>query len=74
MKRGGTLLSPRNNVEGDIYGNAAVCVIGRVNEYVNAMQTTVSAQSLSTFTCKFFLLRGGPQFIFGLGIKGQGQL
>ena len=36
--------------------------------------TTVFAQSLSNFTCKLWMMRGGTLFILGHRIKGQRQL
>ena len=40
----------------------------------NIIATTVFVQSLSNFTCTFFIIRGGTLLIWGLGVKGQGQL
>ena len=34
----------------------------------------VFAQSLSNFTCKLWMMRGGTLLILGHGVKGQGQL
>ena len=36
--------------------------------------TTVFAQSLSNFTCRLWMMRGGPLFILGHGVIGKGQL
>ena len=36
--------------------------------------TTVFAQSLSNFTCKLWMMRGGTLLILGHGVIGQGQL
>ena len=41
---------------------------------VDRIATTVFAQSLSNFTCKFNMLRGGALLILGHGVKGEGQL
>ena len=42
---------------------------------VDTIATTVFAQSLSNFTCKLWMMRGGTLLIFGRhGVKGQGQL
>ena len=41
---------------------------------VDTIAITVFAQSLSNFTCTFFMLRGGSLLILGHGVKGQGQL
>ena len=48
----------------------ALCVWDRVN----TIQTTVFVQSLSNFTCKLLMMRGGTLLIWGHGVKGQGQL
>ena len=45
-----------------------------VSDIVHTIQTTVFAQSLSNFTCKLSVMRGGTLLIMGHGIKGQGQL
>ena len=48
---------------------------GSVTLYlVDTIATTVFDQSLSNFTCKFLMMRGGTLFILGHGIKGQSQL
>ena len=36
--------------------------------------TDFSVQSLSNFTCKLWMMRGGTLLILGHGVKGQGQL
>ena len=41
---------------------------------VDTLATTVFAQSLSNFTCKLWMMRGGTLLILGHGVKGQGQL
>ena len=41
---------------------------------MGTIATTVFAQSLSNFTCKLWMMRGGTLFILGHGVKGQGQL
>ena len=41
---------------------------------VDTIATTVFAQSLSNFTCKLWMMRGGTLLILGHGVKGQGQL
>ena len=41
---------------------------------MDTIQTTVFAQSLSNFTCRLSMMRGGTLLIMGHGIKGQGQL
>ena len=41
---------------------------------VDTIAITVFAQSLSKFTCKLWMMRGGTLFILGHGVKGQGQL
>ena len=65
------------------YSNAAVrvwlgecvCVGVSVTLYlVDMILTTVFAQSLSNFTCKLFMMKGGSLWILGHGVKGQGQL
>ena len=38
------------------------------------IQTTFFAQSLSNFTCKLWMIRGGTLLILGHGVKGKGQL
>ena len=38
------------------------------------IQATVFAQSLSIFTCKLLIIRGGTVLILVYGVKGQGQL
>ena len=79
------LLSPRNSVGGDIVMRPFVG--GWVSEWVggfvrvsvtlylvDTIATTVFAQSLSNFTCKLWMMRGGTLLILGHGVKGQGQL
>ena len=41
---------------------------------VDKIKTTVFAKSLSNFTCKLCMMRGGTLLILGHGVKGQGQL
>ena len=41
---------------------------------VDTIATTVFAQSLSNFTCKLCMMRGGTLLILGHWVKGQGQL
>ena len=48
----------------------ALCVY----DLVGTIATTVFAQSLSNFTCKLWMMRGGTLLILGHGVKGQGQL
>ena len=51
------------------------CVRGSVTLYlVDTIVTTVFAQSLSNFTCKLWMMRGGTLLISSHGVKGQGQL
>ena len=38
------------------------------------IQATVVAQSLSNFTCKMWMMRGGTLLILGYGVRGQGQI
>ena len=48
---------------------------GSVTLYlVDTIATTVFDQSLSNFTCKLWMMRGGTISILGHGIKGQSQL
>ena len=48
---------------------------GSVTLYlVDTIATTVFDQSLSNFTCKLWMMRGGTLSILGHGIKGQSQL
>ena len=48
---------------------------GSVTLYlVDTIATTVFDQSLSNFTCKLWMMRGGTISILGHGIKGQIQL
>ena len=48
---------------------------GSVTLYlVDTIATTVFYQSLSNFTCKLWVMRGGTISILGHGIKGQSQL
>ena len=83
------LLSPRNSVGGDIVTRPFVggwvsewvgrcvcaCVCVSVTLYlVDTIATTVFTQSLSNFTCKLWMMRGGTLLILGHGVKGQGQL
>ena len=51
------------------------CVCVSVTLYlVDTIATTVITQSLSNFTCKLWMMRGGTLLILGQGVKGQGQL
>ena len=51
------------------------CVCVSVTLYlVDKIATTVFAQSLSNFTCKLWMMRGGTLLILGHGVKGQRQL
>ena len=79
------LLSFRNSVGGDIVtrpfvgGWVSEWVRGRVSGsvtlyLVDTIATTVFDQSLSNFTCKLWMMRGGTLLILGHGIKGQSQL
>ena len=79
------LLSSRNSVGEDIVtrpfvgGWVSEWVRGRVGGsvtlyLVDTIATTVFDQSLSNFTCKLWMMRGGTLLIFGHGIKGQSQL
>ena len=45
-----------------------------VQDLMGRIQTTVFAQSLSNFTCKLWMMRGGSLLILGHEVKGQGQL
>ena len=56
-------------------GYVGACVCVSVTLYlVGTIATTVFAQSLSNFTCKLWMMRGGTLLILGHGVKGQGQL
>ena len=51
------------------------CVRVSVTLYlVDTIATTVIDQSLSNFTCKLSMMRGGTLLILGHGVKDQGQL
>ena len=50
--------------------NLALCV----KDLVGRVQTTVFAQSLSNFTYKLWMMRGGTLLILGQGFKCQGQI
>ena len=81
--RGGTLLSPRNSVGGNIVMRPfvgawmsesvppSVCLscftCGQDSDYS-------FAKSLSNFTCKLWMMRVGTLLIWGHRVKGQGQL
>ena len=78
------LLSPRNIVGGNIVTRpfvggwvsewVRVCVCVSVTLYlVGTITTTVFARSLSNFTCKLGMMRGGTLLILGHGVKGHGQ-
>ena len=41
---------------------------------VDTIATTVFDQSLSNFTCKLWMMRGGTLLILGYGVKGQSQI
>ena len=41
---------------------------------MGTIATTFFAQSLSNFTCKLWMMRGGTLLILGHVVKGQGQL
>ena len=45
-----------------------------VEDLVGTIATTVFARSLSNFTCKLWMMRGGTLSNLGHGVKGQGQL
>ena len=45
-----------------------------VQDLVGRIQTIVFAQSLSNFTCKLWMMRGGDLLILCRGVIGQGQL
>ena len=47
----------------------ALCVL----DLVDTIPTTDLAQSLSDFTCKLWMMRGGTISILGHGVKGQCQ-
>ena len=54
-------------------------VLGRVGGsvtlyLVDMIATTVFDQSLSNFTCKLWMMRGGTLLILGHGVRGEGQL
>ena len=54
-------------------GYVGACVCVSVTLYlVGTIATTVLAQSLSNFTCKLWMMRGGTLLILGHGVKGQG--
>ena len=56
---------------------ASVCMSVRLSvalHLVGTIQTTVFVQSLSNFTCKLWMMRGGTPLILGHGVKDQGQL
>ena len=56
-------------------GLVGVCVCPSVARYlVGTIQITVFAQSLSKFTCKLLMMRGGTLLILDRMVKGQGQL
>ena len=42
--------------------------------HVGTIQKTVLAQSLSNFTCKLFMMRGGTLSILGHVINSQGHV
>ena len=70
------LLSPFNSVGGDIVTRPFVggwvrsCFRGFVPLYlVDTIGTTVFAQSLSNFTCKLWMMRGGTLLILDHGSK-----
>ena len=74
------LLSPRNRVGGDIVMRLFVCgwVSDRVRPSValylmDTIATKVFVKSLSNFTCKLWMMRGGTLLILGHGVKDQGQ-
>ena len=76
----GSHLPPCNSLEGDIVMQPFMChwVSEMVHEWVHrvcgTIQTTIFARSLSNFTCKLRMMRGGTLLILGCGVKGQGQL
>ena len=41
---------------------------------MDTIKTTAFVQSLSNFTCKLWMMRGGTLLILGHGVVGQGQL
>ena len=45
-----------------------------VKDLAGTIATTVFAQSLSNFTCKLWMMRGGTLLILGHRVKGKGQL
>ena len=60
----------RNPIDSGSRSTLALDVI----DLVGTIATTVFAQSLSNFTCKLWMMRGGTLLIMGHGVKGQGQL
>ena len=52
---------------GWVSASVALCLVGKI-------LATVFARSLTNFTCKLFMMRGGTLFILGHGVKGQSQL
>ena len=54
-----------------VSGCVCACVCVSVTLYlVDTIATTVFAQSLSNFTCKLWMMRGGTLLILGHGVKG----
>ena len=54
-------------VRGRVGGSVTLCL-------VDTIATTIFDQSLSNFTCKLWMMRGGTISILGHGIKDQSQL
>ena len=51
------------------------CVCVYVTLYlVDTIATTAFAQSLSNFTCRLWMMKGGTLLILDHRVKGQGQL
>ena len=50
-----------------VRASVAFCLVGTI-------ASTVFSRSLSNFTCKLWMMRGGTLLILGHGVKGQGQL
>ena len=56
-------------------GWASELVCATVGLYlVDTIATAVFVLSLSNFTCKFWMMRGGTLLILGQGVNGQGQI
>ena len=77
MTRGGTLLILGHRVkgQGQLWNSMYKTLWALyVKDLVGTIATIVIAQSLSIFTCKLWMTRGGTLLILGHRVKGQGQL